>query len=298
MEKKIKRLNFEHKEEIRRTKEELKEVLNQHQRETSDLTQAKEGCELVLQRCEHHLEILAGLIDGTNEDVVSDILPLHDSLIDLDGSDQDNQEVSPIDEQFNNVTENIYKQINSSGKDKEELKKREQDCKTLKDEIIELEKKYENIKVEFNYYKPISQKALQTQLQDLYTQHIGSAKVDKNFNLELNLKTTSHQNLIRVLKDTKLPIIDTVRLYNIGYFNEPEILNKFMKESIHQRTKEFYFQNDGSKLTHPECQDYLEAIKSVADKVHELLHLSMFRMNKEDFEDILISAKNCKNIDM
>jgi len=155
MEKKIKRLNFEHKEEIRRTKEELKEVLNQHQRETSDLTQAKEGCELVLQRCEHHLEILAGLIDGTNEDVVSDILPLHDSLIDLDGSDQDNQEVSPIDEQFNNVTENIYKQMNSSGKDKEELKKREQDCKTLKDEIIEFEKKYENLRVELDYHKPI-----------------------------------------------------------------------------------------------------------------------------------------------
>jgi len=57
-----------------------------------------------------------------------------------------------------------------------------------------------------------------------------------------------HQNILKVLKNTKLPIPKGIWIENLWDFNEPDIINKFLSEAVTKGTQNFKFKNSNTKL--------------------------------------------------
>ena len=79
-------------------------------------------------------------------------------------------------------------------------------------------------------------------------------------------------------------------------FNQVEIINKFMKESISIGTNQFYLQNYDSALNEYQCKEYVNGIVEAAKKIKDKVYFYNFRMDKADFEDIVIGAQHAKVI--
>ena len=73
----------------------------------------------------------------------------------------------------------------------------------------------------------------------------------KIFNLKINLNDAKHQDLLKLLQNMELPLINQVCIDYVNNFNEPDIINKFMKESISYGLKKFIF-DTRNELNHEE----------------------------------------------
>ena len=114
-----------------------------------------------------------------------------------------------------------------------------------------------------------------------------SVHIWETFKLILNLNKDKDQNLLKDLQNTTLPVVDTVRLNRIDAFNHPEIINKFLKNSVAKGTKNFKI-GTGCMLNQHQCQAYIKGIKAVAKKVTDCIYLGGFIMNQKNFAKFLI----------
>ena len=118
----------------------------------------------------------------------------------------------------------------------------------------------------------------------------------KSSELVLSLNNGKDQNLLKDFQNTTLPVMNTVKLKRIDAFNHPEIINKFMNNSVAQGTKEFMI-GTGCQLNKEECQAYIKGIQAVAQKVTDYLYLGGFIMDQEKFEQVMISCKHLKYLE-
>ena len=120
-----------------------------------------------------------------------------------------------------------------------------------------------------------------SEVEKLYVKHmLESVTISETFELVLNLNNKRDQNLLKDLQDITLPVVNTVRLNRIDAFNYPEIINKFMKNSVAQEIKKFFI-GTHCKLKKEKCQAYIEGIQAVAKKVTDHLYLEEFIMDQE-----------------
>ena len=80
-----------------------------------------------------------------------------------------------------------------------------------------------------------------------------------------------------------------MHIYDIGYYHQPEIITKFMSESISKGTKEFRIIDNDSKLKYIQYQEYLAGIKDAALKITDEFCIQNFILNRSEFEQIMIS---------
>ena len=102
--------------------------------------------------------------------------------------------------------------------------------------------------------------------------------------------------MIKVLQDSKLPILKKIFLVDVGDFKTPSVVNKFLTQ-ISIGTKQFEFDNNCGDLCLSECKQHLEGLKAAAHKVTDEFYLYKMRMEKEDFEEIMISAQHTQAVE-
>ena len=81
----------------------------------------------------------------------------------------------------------------------------------------------------------------------------------------------------------KLPSMSEIKISYISRFDNPDIINKFMRESVAEGTQIFRFSTYNG-LNYSQCQTYLEGIHKVANKITQCLDLSSFRMDRQEFK--------------
>jgi len=121
----------------------------------------------------------------------------------------------------------------------EELKKKEELIQILGKNSEESKETNKNDNSDLN---KISKKPTLTELIKFYNQQLGKPDSNSNsdyFELDLNLNKSEHQNILKILKDIKLPILYEIYIQNLGDFNEPDIINQFLSEAVTEGTKEF-----------------------------------------------------------
>ena len=134
-------------------------------------------------------------------------------------------------------------------------------------------------------FNPDYQKTLLSTFQSHYNTQLSlNETITNTFSFTLNLNESKHQNLIKILENTQLPILNYVDLQYVGDFNETDVVNKFMKQSISIGTKQFYFRNTNSKLNESECKKYVDGIVAAANKVHQLVFCKSLEWGKRSLK--------------
>ncbi|CAI2360875.1 unnamed protein product [Moneuplotes crassus] len=192
--------------------------------------------------------------------------------------------------------------LTQSANEQQELVSRlNQRIQTMVDEEVKLNMAFEEVKKEMSELEQTLErskcKISYGELKSIHNAILG--KTD-NFQASsefiFNLKEDLCINLCKALQLYRLPPLNSVLLDNIEKFSKPEVLNRFIENALSEDIKMFKFYCRNSSCI--KITDYVTSFKKALPKIPNKADILWFQMSKSEFEDIIVAAKNCKQIEI
>ncbi|CAI2359125.1 unnamed protein product [Moneuplotes crassus] len=110
----------------------------------------------------------------------------------------------------------------------------------------------------------------------------------------LVLRLNAHGEIIKKIR--KLPNIESLTFTHVWWFQEWTRLCKVLKNSCPDSLNQFEFDFSNAGACHYKYQNYHQSLIEIAKKVKNYFSLSYCKLNKEEFEEIIVAARNCSSI--
>ncbi|CAI2364690.1 unnamed protein product [Moneuplotes crassus] len=166
-------------------------------------------------------------------------------------------------------------------------------------EIEEMKHEIEDLTQKLNDQTPIP---THESFNELYAKVTGeTGKVfTSGSSITFDLSKSSFQTLMKCFQHYKLPELNSVYISNINKFNQPLIITNFMKNAIHSKIKQFYFNftpNTDNNFSANFSLNYFEALKKVASVIPDyFFYVINFTLSQTEYQDLLVAARKCKTV--
>jgi len=181
----------------------------------------------------------------------------------------------------------------------QEIQLLQQKVKTFSEEEQKLTSQLEEVKTEYenlsHQIEGSNYTLSHSEYGSIYSSIIGKSK---NFTelskIYIKLDNSKYQTLLKLLQFFKLPASTWVYLFNMYHYNSPSLINRFMKNALHDQIKQFNF-NFG-QCSGDSTKDYMETLKKVMPRIKGVIEIGNMKLTRRDFEDLIVAAKNCECI--
>mmetsp|Transcript_29295 Transcript_29295/g.25903 ORF Transcript_29295/g.25903 Transcript_29295/m.25903 type:complete len:359 (+) Transcript_29295:427-1503(+) len=120
-------------------------------------------------------------------------------------------------------------------------------------------------------------------------------KLDKNTVLNIDLNKEESKNLVHFCQLFELPIIKELRFFNVHKFKSPAVLNNFLENTVPSELLKFSFRSHFS-FKEESCLQYVDSLNKVLKNVKKRIEFTSFCFQTDSFVKIMISTKNCNNL--
>ncbi|CAI2387070.1 unnamed protein product [Moneuplotes crassus] len=173
----------------------------------------------------------------------------------------------------------------------------------LKENNASLEQRIDDLSTEIDYKDElINQKSLvlsHSELKEMYNiVNFSLSMVDFNqdSNIHIDLNEEGSQKLVRCLQLCTLPDIKKIDVYNLKLFDQPNIISRFLKNGIQNvKSLKVGFCN-GHSFGIKDCEPYIPPLLKVLPRIPHEISLDNFILEKDQFENLFVSAKKCHTI--
>ncbi|CAI2363762.1 unnamed protein product [Moneuplotes crassus] len=108
----------------------------------------------------------------------------------------------------------------------------------------------------------------------------------------INLSNTSSQDLLKTLQLFRLPPLASLDVCKIYNFNHPEVITKFIENSLSEHIK--YFRFSTGSISYPSISAYMGSLQKTLPLIPDKVELVHWAITKQEFEDLMLSCQHSK----
>ncbi|CAI2361883.1 unnamed protein product [Moneuplotes crassus] len=121
-----------------------------------------------------------------------------------------------------------------------------------------------------------------------------SNSFNESSGVDINLSNTSSQDLLKTLQLFRLPPLASLDVCNIRYFNHPEVITKFVENSLSEHIKHFRFSIGNGSC--PSISAYMGSLQKTLPLIPDKVELVHWSITKQEFEDLMASCQHSKYV--
>ncbi|CAI2361929.1 unnamed protein product [Moneuplotes crassus] len=121
-----------------------------------------------------------------------------------------------------------------------------------------------------------------------------STSFNEDSQFSISVKNTSDQELLKALQLFRLPPLERFTLTSIYAFNKPEVITKFLGNTLSENVKYFYFSTSTDSCL--DLSPYMDTLTKTLPLIPSRVDFVYWTMTSSQFQDLLVAAQKTDHV--